>query len=78
LRQAFAVEKIRKAEHRTRSELAREAFGLYFVRRYGEVKPTRRELRALARGRAEIASGDYFTLEQLTHRLATARRTTRR
>lgn len=75
---AKELEKIRKAEHRTRSELAREAFRLYFVRRYGEVKPTRRELRALARGRAEIARGDYLTLDELSRGLATPRRTTRR
>jgi predicted transcriptional regulator len=74
---AKELEKLRKAEHRTRSELTREAFRLYFVRRYGEVKPTRRELRALERGRAEIARGHYFTLEQLTHALEHPRRRTR-
>jgi predicted transcriptional regulator len=72
------LDRVRKAEHRTRSELVREAFRLYFVRRYGEVKPTRRELRALERGRAEIARGEYVTLDQLHRALAAPRRTTRR
>jgi len=72
------LDRIRKAEHRTRSELVREAFRLYFVRRYGEVKPTRQELRALERGRAAMRKGDLITLDQLNRALDAPPRKARR
>ncbi len=74
---AKELEKVRKAARCTRRELVRNAFRLYFVHRYGAVKPTRRELRGLRRGRAEIARGDYLTNDELRDALATARRPTR-
>lgn len=46
------LERVRKREHRTRSELIREALRSYFVSRIPEAKPTQAELRAIWRGRA--------------------------
>ncbi len=42
-----------------------EAFRRYFELRYGEVKPTAAELRALERGRAAMKRGDCLTLADL-------------
>ena len=51
-----------KREHRTRSELVREALRVYLGRSY---TPTAAEARAIARGRTEIQRGEYLTLDQL-------------
>jgi len=59
---ARALEKLRKSEHRTRSELIREALRFYLLPSAG---PSRRELRGIERGRAEIRRGRYLTLAQL-------------
>ena len=72
------LDRIRKAEQRSRSELLREAFRRYFVARVGEVTPTRAELRALEKGRAAMKRGDYLTLDQLRDALDTPRITSRR
>ena len=50
------MERVQKAEHRTRSELVREALRTYFTggRSY---TPTAAELRAIKKGRAAIRSG---------------------
>lgn len=57
------VERVRKREHRTRSELVREALRTYFTlsRTY---TPTPVELRAIEKGRAAIRQGRYFTLDE--------------
>jgi predicted transcriptional regulator len=68
------LEKIREQEHRTRSELVREALRRYFASRYPEVTPTQSEMKAIRRGRAEIASGKYVTLEQLQDDLESTNR----
>lgn len=73
---ARELEKVRRAEHRTRSELIREALRLYFTRRFPVVVPTPAEVRGLRRGRAEIARGDYVTHDELRNALAAARRPT--
>ena len=71
---AREVEKARKAEHRTSSELWREAMRAYLRSRNLPVyTPTAAELRALQRGRAEIGRGDYLTLDELRASLATDR-----
>ena len=75
---AQELERVRKAEHRTRSELVREALRLYFMRRFPVVRPTPAELRGIRRGRAEIARGDFVTYEQLLHALAASPRPTGR
>ena len=68
------LEKVRKQEHRTRSELIREALRHYIDSRYPEVTPTKAELEAIRRGRAEIKAGRYTTLEQLSHEMAPTNR----
>ena len=68
------VEEVRKAEHRTRSELVREALRTYFAgRRIREVTASRAELRAIQRGRAAYARGDYVTLDHLLHEMGSPR-----
>jgi predicted transcriptional regulator len=71
---ARQLEKVRKQEHRTRSELMREALRRYFDSRVPEVTPTPAELAAIRRGRAEIKAGRFVTLEQLRNELALANR----
>src|SRR5438105_3228540 len=52
------MEKVRKAEHRTTSELVREAWRTYFAMRHAPVyTPTRAEVRAIERGRAAFRRG---------------------
>ncbi len=72
------IERVRKAERRTRSELLREALRAYFLRRVPEVTPTRAELRALEQGREAMSRGDYLTYEQLIHALDAPHRQARR
>lgn len=73
-----AVEKIRKAEHRTRSELIREALRVYFSNRFPVVTATPAELRAIEQGRRELRRGHYVTLDQLLHGMGSPRRMARR
>ena len=72
------MEKVQKEEHRTRSELLREAWRHYFESRYGEYAPTKLELAAIRRGRAAIKRGDFVTLNQLKHDLESAHRRPRK
>ena len=66
------VDRAKKREQRTRSELVREALRHYlYVRRVPMVDPTPEELRAIEAGEAEIARGEYVTLDELKHDLAT-------
>ena len=51
-----------------------EAFRRYFELRYGEVKPTAAELRALERGRVAMKHGDYLTLDKLNNAVQPPRR----
>jgi Ribbon-helix-helix protein, copG family len=63
---AEQVEKTMKVEHRTRSELVREALRTYIsIRRFREEIPTPAELQAIRRGRAAYRQGDYITLDEL-------------
>jgi predicted transcriptional regulator len=71
---ARQLEKVRKQEHRTRSELMREALRHYFDSRIPEITPTRAEMAAIRRGRAEIKAGRFVTLEQLRNEMALANR----
>ena len=69
------LERVRKHEHRTRSELMREPLRTYFSSRIPEEAPTTTELRAIRRGRVAIARGDYVTLDELRREVgATLRR----
>ena len=69
------VDKVRKAESRTRSELVREALRHYFSGGIPVVTPTTTELAALRRARAEIKAGKFVTLGQLLNGVGAARRT---
>jgi predicted transcriptional regulator len=72
------MEKVQKKEHRTRSELLREAWRHYFESRYPEYTATKSELTAIRRGRAEIKRGNFVTLDQLKHDLESANRRPRK
>lgn len=75
---AKQMEKVQKKEHRTRSELLREAWRHYFESRYPEYTPTKAEIAAIRLGRAEIERGDFVTPEQLDHQLESANRSPRK
>jgi predicted transcriptional regulator len=62
---AKQVEQTMKAEHRTRSELVREALRVYFSARLIAVeRPTPAEARAHRRGLAAYKRGDHVTLKE--------------
>ena len=66
---ARQLEKVRKQEHRTRSELMREALRHYFDSRVSEITPTIAEMAAIRRGRAAFKRGECVSLDQLLHDL---------
>jgi len=66
---ARQMERVQKEENRTRSELLREAWRQYFEGRYPLVQPTKAELAAIRKGRAQIKNGQFVTLEKLLHDL---------
>jgi predicted transcriptional regulator len=71
---AEQVEKTRREEHRTRSELVLEALRTNIsIRQFPEEIPTPAELRAIGRGRAAYERGDYVTLDELRRQEAMAR-----
>jgi hypothetical protein len=62
---AEQVEKAMKTEHRTRSELVREALRTYIsFRVLPQESPTSSELRAIRRGEAAYRRGDYISLDE--------------
>ena len=76
-----ALEKARKTQQRSRSEIVREALRLYFdpelalrIARLPVSTPTARELRELEKGRR---SKDYLTIDELFRDLDSPRRSTR-
>jgi predicted transcriptional regulator len=72
---ARRVERATKLEHRTRSELVREALRTYLsTRQFPEETPTPSELRAIRRGEAAYKRGDYITVDELLREEALARR----
>lgn len=69
------VELVRRAEHRTRSELVREALRTYFAsRQIPEAMASPAEVRDIRRGRAAYARGDYSTPGQLFREMGRPRR----
>jgi Arc/MetJ-type ribon-helix-helix transcriptional regulator len=77
------MKRVQKKENRTRSELLREAWRQYFESHYGTYAPTKAELLAIRKGRAEIGRSQYTTLQELLqgldiHDLDNPRRKTRR
>jgi CopG family transcriptional regulator/antitoxin EndoAI len=75
---AKELERVRKAENRTRSELMREALRQYFASRYPLYTPTKTERAAIARGRAAFRRGEYVTLDQIHNELDSARHQARK
>jgi metal-responsive CopG/Arc/MetJ family transcriptional regulator len=73
---AKQMEKVQKRENRTRSELLREAWRLYYESRYPIYSPTKMEAAAISKGRAEIKRGQFVGLEQLLHEMDVERRKT--
>jgi predicted transcriptional regulator len=62
---AEQVDQVMEAEHRTPSELVREALRTYIsIRRFSGEAPTPAELRAIRRGEAAYRKGDYVTLDE--------------
>lgn len=68
---AKQMERVQKEENRTRSELLREAWRHYLASRSKTYTPTKAELAAIRKGRAEIRRGQSITLEQMLHDLDT-------
>jgi predicted transcriptional regulator len=75
---AKQMEQVQKEEHRTRSELLREAWRHYFESRYAVYTPTKAELAGIRKGRADFKRGDYIPLSQLHNELESARHQKRR
>ena len=76
---AAQAEKVMRAEHRTRSELFREALRTYIsIRLLPQETPTPSELRAIRRGEAAYARGDYVTLDEYFRELDRRPRRTRK
>jgi predicted transcriptional regulator len=76
------LDRVRKREHLSRSEILREAFRRYAggepMRRMPVVDPEPGELEALEHGRAQTAGGEYVLLEDLLDDLDADRRKRRR
>lgn len=73
------VERTRRAEHRTRSELIREALRTYIaMRRFPPETATPAELHAIRGGRSAYARGAYMTLDELRRRVEAVGRASRR
>jgi len=70
---AKQMEQVQKEEHRTRSELLREAWRRYYESRHPVYTPTKAELASIRKGRAEFKRGEYITLNQLHNELESAR-----
>ncbi len=68
---AKTIERARRVEHRTTSELVREALRIYLTRRQmlPVYTPTKRELRELEKGRAEMRAGEALTIDEFFRHL---------
>ena len=68
---AGEFERVRKAEHRTQSELVREALRVYFnrIRNLPVYVPTQRERRELEKGRQEMRRGEFLILDDFFRHL---------
>ena len=69
---ARQIERTRKRENRSRSELVREALRVYFARAaaFPVVPPSPAEIRALKRAGREYLAGDTITLDEYEQRRA--------
>ena len=64
---------VQKEDRRSRPELMREAWRHYFESRYPITKPSKSELSAIRKGRAEFNRGEFVSLAVLKNELASAR-----
>ncbi len=62
---AKQMKKVQEKENLTRSELLREAWRQYFESHYGSYTPTKADLAAIHKGRAEINRGQSRTLQEV-------------
>ena len=67
------VERVRKLEHRTPSEIIREALRVYLAR-VPVVEATTTEKRAIRRGWAEFKQGKYVHLDNLLYGMGSRHR----
>src|SRR6266542_1080462 len=85
---ADELERVRRQEHRTRSELVREALRHYIraaearsvhqrIGKLPEAEPTADEVAAIKEGSGELAEGKFVTFEQLRHELGRRRQQSR-
>jgi metal-responsive CopG/Arc/MetJ family transcriptional regulator len=85
---AAELERVRRHEHRTRSELVREALRHYMraaearsvqqrVAKLPEAEPTAGEVAVIKEGSKELAEGKFVTFEQLRHELGHRRQQSR-
>jgi predicted transcriptional regulator len=85
---ADELERVRRKEHRTRSEFVREALRRYVqaagalslnqrIAELPEEHPTADEIAAIKEGSGEIAEGKFVTFEQLRHELDRRRQQSR-
>ena len=85
---ADELERVRRQEHRTRSELVREALRHYMraaearsvqqrVGKLPEAEPTAGEVAVIKEGSKELAEGKFVTFEQLRHELGHRRQQSR-
>lgn len=73
---AEQMKKVQEKENRTRSELLRKAWREYFESHYGGYAPTKAEVAAIRKGRAEIRRGQFKTLQELRSDLDNSHRKT--
>ena len=82
---ADELERVRRKEHRTRSELVREALRYYMraaeardlqqrIDKLPEELPAADEIEAIKQGTRELLEGKFVSLEQLRHELDHRRR----
>jgi len=85
---ADELERVRRQEHRTRSELVREALRHYMraaearsvqqrIGKLPEEEPTVGEVAAIKKSSRELAEGKFVTLKQLRHDLGRRRQQSR-
>ena len=65
------VERVRRLENCSRSNVIGEALRRYLLHRFPAVRATKADLAAMRRARAEIKAGKFVTLDQLLHGLDT-------
>jgi len=86
---AGELERVRRKEHRTRSELVREALRSYIreadaralrdrIAALPEEEPTDEEIAAIREGRADFKAGKHKPVSQVRHELLRPHRQSRR